>query len=1179
MRGNTIQIELPLKRGKVSKTIPLYQYDYGQNLVITGAELPQAYEVHFANEMHGDAVTSIGGSTGVAIPDSVLTSGDPIYLWLYLHEDSTDGETEFQGVIPVIKRASISDQTPTPAEQSAITEAIAALNTAVTQTTAAKNAAVAAQTHIENMTVSATTATPEAGASVTKSVNAQGEVNLAFAIPRGDKGDKGDQGIQGEAGTNGVNGTNGVSPVVSMSKEDGVTTLSITDATHTDTVEINDGEAGDPSELIDDDAGSGDTDVTWSANKLANLNETVSGKADLVSSPTEGNFAALTSGGNLTDSGHKHSDYICYDDDGHISGADLPNYEKSIIDSVFAVSGVTNVKVKANFTENEADGVPANKICVIVSNGDADSIASAIAGSNTSGLDTYGSVSRTVSGKTIYFSRPTSKSISIGITMTSIDSTFALSDVQTSINTAVRTMINQLDIGEKINTQKIRNTIYGAAGQNASKFLISDVAIVCSNTTYHDEFAIAWNEKCLVSSTSDITTTLVETIAGKADKVSSATNGNFAGLDSNGNLTDSGHKHSDYLTAHQDISGKSDLTNLAAAFSTSATYAVGDHVTYNGKYYVCSTAVSTAGSWDSSKWTETKIGGEFAAVKSEISDVKEELHDVLVYAESGETATLTNTENTSSFKNGEKGSFKKPTASQDGTLTYLCSNTGEKNPYTYHTKSAGTKKWVVGFKYKLTKLDPDLADPSYVRIHLGTTPYDNTLTWGEWVYFYKVATIDLTRIRFSLQGFSTAPTTDQFQLEIKEMYAYDATGVSDDLCNTIVSSQNTNYQDGTVTYGETAEGYMPDTSLAEEGKTADSKAVGDAIASVRMNVKKFGVKGDGTTDDTDAINSLFENYTGSFYFPAGTYKITGTLSLPSESEMFGDGDQTIIELGSTYDLDELTFRGNEKVYPYIVVNNNDNTKLHDFKLVGTNATEHTRHAGVAVLDSQNCVISDLTIYNINYDATQADVSPIISGYGICVTRSEYVAVERCYVEQCGYECIGIVDNCNHCTVRDCYTKNGWRTCIQVHRGSCNTLIENCYMLQAHDTYDACFTVHGLTDYKVVNLTVNNCVMECSQNGAQASTYCAPAQIMGDTVKLCFTNNKILGGKRAFYISEAHTNAKIIGNDMQCNDTSDYGVYIKSYETVVIGNVLQNDASTPVNYITNNPVISGNIGIS
>lgn len=48
-------------------------------------------------------------------------------------------------------------------------------------------------------------------------------------------------------------------------------------------------------------------------------------------------------------------------------------------------------------------------------------------------------------------------------------------------------------------------------------------------------------------------------ITGKADKVSNATNGNFAGLDANGNLTDSGSKASDFLTS-ADISGKQNKT-------------------------------------------------------------------------------------------------------------------------------------------------------------------------------------------------------------------------------------------------------------------------------------------------------------------------------------------------------------------------------------------------------------------------------------------------------------------------------------------------------------------------------------------------------------------------------------------------------------------------------------------
>ena len=47
-------------------------------------------------------------------------------------------------------------------------------------------------------------------------------------------------------------------------------------------------------------------------------------------------------------------------------------------------------------------------------------------------------------------------------------------------------------------------------------------------------------------------------ITEKADKVSGATSGNFAGLDANGNLIDSGSKASDFLTQHQDISGKLD---------------------------------------------------------------------------------------------------------------------------------------------------------------------------------------------------------------------------------------------------------------------------------------------------------------------------------------------------------------------------------------------------------------------------------------------------------------------------------------------------------------------------------------------------------------------------------------------------------------------------------------------
>lgn len=51
----------------------------------------------------------------------------------------------------------------------------------------------------------------------------------------------------------------------------------------------------------------------------------------------------------------------------------------------------------------------------------------------------------------------------------------------------------------------------------------------------------------------DYTTTsnLTALLSNKADKVNNATNGNFAGLDANGNITDSGKKASDFATASQ----------------------------------------------------------------------------------------------------------------------------------------------------------------------------------------------------------------------------------------------------------------------------------------------------------------------------------------------------------------------------------------------------------------------------------------------------------------------------------------------------------------------------------------------------------------------------------------------------------------------------------------------------
>lgn len=121
----------------ITYTKPAYQYDYGMILKFSGIDLPQAYEVHFSNtEFCGNSITQIGGVDGVTIPDEMFLNGNPIYAWTYLHTGADDGETVYKAVISINKRAKPSNNTPTPVQQDAITQAIAALNVAVEQTAA-----------------------------------------------------------------------------------------------------------------------------------------------------------------------------------------------------------------------------------------------------------------------------------------------------------------------------------------------------------------------------------------------------------------------------------------------------------------------------------------------------------------------------------------------------------------------------------------------------------------------------------------------------------------------------------------------------------------------------------------------------------------------------------------------------------------------------------------------------------------------------------------------------------------------------------------------------------------------------------------------------------------------------------------------------------------------------------
>jgi hypothetical protein len=127
----------------------------------------------------------------------------------------------------------------------------------------------------------------------------------------------------------------------------------------------------------------------------------------------------------------------------------------------------------------------------------------------------------------------------------------------------------------------------------------------------------------------------------------------------------------------------------------------------------------------------------------------------------------------------------------------------------------------------------------------------------------------------------------------------------------------TEFSDITVlssyTYEDIAVGYA-----AQTGPTPSDPVVRTVQEKLDdfADVRDFGAVGDGAADDTEAINrALYQLYCvatntqvrRSLYFPAGTYKITESLIIPTYAKLVGEGaDCTIIYLDTSSDISSLS---------------------------------------------------------------------------------------------------------------------------------------------------------------------------------------------------------------------------------------------------------------------------------
>lgn len=120
----------------------LTQWDYGQQLKISGLDFPEVIEVHFSNNVEKEAIVMLGTKESnyvlVDIPDVLLEKSYDITAFIYIVGDNS-GETVRSVVLKVEPRVKPSDYiSQNPDAQEILEEAISKINANIADNTAFK---------------------------------------------------------------------------------------------------------------------------------------------------------------------------------------------------------------------------------------------------------------------------------------------------------------------------------------------------------------------------------------------------------------------------------------------------------------------------------------------------------------------------------------------------------------------------------------------------------------------------------------------------------------------------------------------------------------------------------------------------------------------------------------------------------------------------------------------------------------------------------------------------------------------------------------------------------------------------------------------------------------------------------------------------------------------------------
>ena len=383
-----------------------------------------------------------------------------------------------------------------------------------------------------------------------------------------------------------------------------------------------------------------------------------------------------------------------------------------------------------------------------------------------------------------------------------------------------------------------------------------------------------------------------------------------------------------------------------------------------------------------------------------------------------------------------------------------------------------------------------------------------------------------------------------------------------------------------------------------------------------VNVKDFGAKGDGISDDTIPIQNAINNTSNNIiYFPAGVYNISDTLVLRSNITLYGQGELSQIKV----------INYNKKCfYSYNLI---ENVEIKDLKLVGSAIRKNqypTECSAINIVNMNNvriynCIFTGfnsnieiskgklLRIYNNNildalqFDDTVQDPSGESStgGYGIVTHQVSDLDIFNNFIKS-ERHCVYIGRGKSFKDVRiynnTLYGDNSYKTfqttyeyVIKIRPGDGNILIDNNII---HNGYGGIIisagcegfieitrnTITQTEEYNYIPKHGNACIHVDAKNGSILK-------------HLSIENNKIINIYNTyinvFTIEKTETlemkNNKIIN----CKRLGHYKPPVNARSNVLIENnyfdgtngltVFDDDNKNPVNFVYfNNNIFSNNM---